>query len=189
MSVQRVVSITAVILIIVTLLGYVWSLNNWALGQETDIRRNNDGATNILGQLFPKLRELGQVRELSVTDQQRVLNTIFGDGGRASNSAIFQMITEDNERTDTTIHRQMAQIIEAERNAFRNAQTIVISVCTPYLKRLKTPIDGAILSWLGYPDKHIEEGEQPIKKLCKPIISTHAREAERTRTDNGIDLM
>lgn len=189
MSVQRIVAIVSVVFLLFTGVAYVWNLNNWALGQETDIRRNSDSALNILGGLFPKLRELGQVRELSVTDQQRVLETIFGDGGRASNQAIFQMITEDNEKTDTTIHKQMAQIIEADRNAFRNAQTIVISMCTPYLTSLKTPIDGAILKWLGYPDKHMEEGEQPIKKLCKPIISSHARDAERTRTDDGINLM
>lgn len=185
---RKIILIAAIVSPIIIVLTYLYSLNNEALTKERHIRKFSNNSLNILGGLYPKLKELNQVRELSAADERKLQEVIFGEGGRASNNAIFQMITEDNAKTDTTIHKQMAQIIEADRNAFKNAQTLLLEVCDPYLILLDTPIDGTILSWLNYPDKHMKKGQVSVLELCKPVMSSHAQEAERTRTDDGITL-
>ena len=179
----------AIVFSLLVMLGFkMYNLAVLASNSEVDARAAHSQARNVLGQLAPKLKELAQVQSMSIEDQVRLTEAVFGEDGRAGNQAAWQWIKEQNPTADVSIRKQMAQIVEGTRNDFKSSQDLIIALCQEYNRVLVHPIDGSLLSWLGYPDKKRKLEEFTYKEVCRPVVSSHAHQAASTGIDDGIDL-
>jgi len=119
----------------------LWYSNN-VYGNKAEVHINTmykQGRT-VLGQFTAKLAELAQVRVMSVDDRVRIINVVFGEGGRAANQAAWQWVQEQNPKADTAIHNKIDDVINASRDKFMNHQQSLLAICHPYQTRLDHPI-------------------------------------------------
>ena len=159
----------------------LWYSNN-VYGNKAEVHINTmykQGRT-VLGQFTAKLAELAQVRVMSVDDRVRIINVVFGEGGRAANQAAWQWVQEQNPKADTAIHNKIDDVINASRDKFMNHQQSLLAICHPYQTRLDHPIHSIFLGISGYPDKREAEFGVTVAKMCAPIESSHSKAAFET---------
>lgn len=188
LSILIVCLLTFVVLPIGTVVGLWYS--NSVQGNKSEVQINTmyKNGKNILGQFTAKLAELAQVREMSINDQVKIIEAVFGEEGRAGNKAAWQWVQEQNPKADMTIHNKIADIIDASRNKFSNHQQSLLAICQPYQTRLGHPIHSIFLGMSGYPDKRQAEFGVTVAKMCTPIESSHSKAAFETGEDNGFQF-
>ncbi len=142
---------------------------------------------NILGQVTTKMMEMAQVTEMSIDAQERLIQAIFGQEGRAGNQAAWQWVQEQNPNIDTSLFNKLADVVNASRDEFKNHQTNLLARCQNYRTLLNAPIDQFFFKFAGYPDKNMENG-YTLLKMCTPIESSHSRNAFETGIDDGINF-
>jgi len=170
---------------VVGVLGYqVYSAASTGNVEEMAIKASYKDGRNILGQYTAKLAEMAGVAEMSTAAQERIIQAVFGEGGRAGNQASWQWVQEQNPNADVSIFNQIAAIADASRNKFTNHQTGLLARCQNYETLLHAPIGQFFFKFAGYPNKNIEK-DYTIAKMCTPIESGHSQEAFGTGIDNG----
>lgn len=152
--------------------------------EEMAIKASYKDGRNILGQFTAKLAEMAGVAEMSVDAQTRVIQAVFGEGGRAGNQAAWQWVQEQNPSADVSIFNKIADIADASRNKFTNHQTGLLARCQNYETLLHAPIGQFFFRFAGYPNKNIEK-DYTVAKMCTPIESGHSQEAFGSGIDNG----
>lgn len=154
---------------------------------ETAIKATYKDGRNILGQYTAKLAELAQVRTMSVEDQERIIQAVFGEGGRAGNQASWQWVQEQNPNADISVIKDIARIMDASRNKFQNHQTSLLERCRVYEEQLGAPIGQFWFRLAGYPNKRVEK-DFTIAKMCMPIESGHSQRAFESGVDDGFQF-
>jgi len=152
--------------------------------EEMAIKASYKDGRNILGQFTAKLAEMAGVAEMSVDAQTRVIQAVFGEGGRAGNQAAWQWVKEQNPSADVSIFNKIADIADASRNKFANHQTGLLARCQNYETLLHAPIGQFFFRFAGYPNKNIEK-DYTVAKMCTPIESGHSQEAFGSGVDDG----
>jgi hypothetical protein len=184
-----VVGIVITLLVAPTLWYAVSSYQANVFGNKSEVAISAEyrNGKNILGQFTAKLAELAQVRTMSVEDQERLIQAVFGKDGRAGSKAAMQWIKEQNPKPDLTIVKKIASIIDSSRNKFMNHQTSILARCQQYETALGHPLDGYFLEGAGYPNKKLKDG-LTIEKMCTPLESSYSKEAFETGIDNGFQF-
>lgn len=148
---------------------------------EQNILATWENNENILANYGNKVVEAAQVTEMQRDDLTDVIAAAmagrYGDDG---SKAVFQMITEQNPQIDSSVYTQIQRIIEAGRNDFTTAQTILTDQRRVYKTKLGTFMGGTFLSMAGYPKIDLEK--------YKPVSTARASEAFETGIEESIKL-
>ena len=107
---------------------------------------------NILSQYYLKVEEVVQVPEMYKNDFKEVITSALEKRyGEKGSQAIFQWMNEHQINYDSSLYLKIQQIIEAGRNEFEQAQTVLIDVKRVYQTLLGSFWKGIWLKISGYP--------------------------------------
>lgn len=141
-----------IVLGLVGLGGSYVSAYNYANSLENEIVFAWENNENILAQYSQKIQEAAQITEMQRDDVARVLTgAIEARYGAEGSQATMQWIQEQNPNLDSTVYQQIMQIIEAGRNDFQMAQSMLIDKKRAYNTALGMLIQGSMMRVAGFP--------------------------------------
>lgn len=119
---------------------------------EQNIKATYENNRNILAQYGNKIAEAAQVPAMQRDDLSAVVTAALeGRYGENGSQAVFQWIQEQNPTIDSTVYVQLQRMIEAGRNEFTTAQTMLTDQKRVYETSLGSFWQGTWLGVAGYP--------------------------------------
>ena len=127
-------------------------LNNSCVAHEANIKAQHDQNKNNYDNYFKKLMEAAQVTEMYRDDMKKIYDGVMtGRYGAEGSKAMMQWIQEHNPQLDSSLYRQLQQIIEAGRNSFEADQKALIDKKRSYELTLKSFPGSMVVGVLGFP--------------------------------------
>jgi len=159
------------------------SAYNYSNKSEVGITTQRQNNKNILGQYTIKISEMVQVPTMMKNDLKEVIReAIGGRYGSDGSKATWQWIKEHNPTVDPDLYRNIQQAMEAGRNKFENAQTLLLSRCQDYEEQQGRLVRGLFIRTAGYP-------KIDYKMLCKPIVAEGTEETFSSGVDKGVKIL
>ena len=126
--------------------------NNDAVRQEQGIVAAYKSNQNVLSNYSTKVAEAVQIPAMQRDDLKEVITAALDARyGETGSKAAFQWIQEQNPNIDSSVYKQLQQIIEAGRNDFRRNQDVLLDKKRVYETKLNQFPSGFILTFLGFP--------------------------------------
>lgn len=165
------------------IIGILVSVYNTNIDHETGVNTTYKNNQNVLSSYSLKVAEAVQVPGIARDDLVKVIEAAIGGRyGSNGSQATWQWIKEQNPSVDPTLYRNLQTMIEAGRNKFENAQTILLDQCAAYEKYRGYVFSGFVSRILGFPKL------ENLNKICTPIKSDYAVEAFDTGIEKGLKL-
>lgn len=144
--------------LVIGLLGFFISVYNYGNTMENKVAASYENLDNVLSQYSLKVQEVAQIPTMYKDDLKEVFTAaIEGRYGENGSQAVFQWIQEQNPNFDSSLYKNIQQIIDAGRTEFRNEQTQFIELKRQYKTALGTLITGSVLKFAGYPKTDLEK--------------------------------
>ena len=178
--------VLAVLFTVIVLPAFVLvsSYVTWAnYGNRTEalIKATYSNNENILAEYGQKVAEVAQVPTMYRDDVMKVASAaIQGRYGADGSKAMFQMLREQNPTLDSSMYRQIQQVIESGRNDFQSAQTRLIDVERQYEVERGNVWSGLWIRMAGYPKLDLTK--------FQPITTDRAKDAFTTGVEKPIQL-
>lgn len=182
MSAGAMVAIGVVAAIVIGFfLAYV-SAYNTANRLEQTIKAEAKNNENILATYGQKVQEAAQVPGMMRDDIVAIAKAAIGGRyGENGSQAAVQMIREQNPQVDSSLYKNLQQIIEAGRDEFKTHQTRLIDAKRVYETELGSFFTGSMMHFAGYPKINLDD--------YKVVSTGRAQDAFRTgREDAPIQL-
>lgn len=134
------------------------SAYNYGNQMENQLKAAQTDNRNILAQYGQKVMEVAQVPTMYADDVQRVTKeAIEGRYGENGSQAMFQWLQEQNPQLDSSLYKQIQQVIEAGRTNFENGQRRQIDIRRQYETELGSFWSGMWLRIAGYPKVNLAD--------------------------------
>lgn len=147
---------TAAILSSMLVVSYI---NAYNLGNslEQQITSTNENNKNVLSTYYQKVQEAAQVPGMMKDDLKEVINGALASRyGADGSKAVFNMIKENYPGVvDASLYQKIQQIVEAGRDEFKVAQTVLVDQKRMYKTFLGSFWGGMMLKLAGYPKINI----------------------------------
>jgi hypothetical protein len=172
----------AVLLLLALLVGGSWyKYSVYGNTSEVKLQAMMTNNQQMLGKHSTQIAEMAQVNDMYKDDLKEVYAAAMqGRYGENGSGAVMQWLKEHNPNFDSALYTKLQQTIEANRNEFTNAQTLLIDAKAVYQTQLGNPWSGLWLSFSGYPKIKLDD--------IKIITSSHAVKAYEDGVDNGITI-
>jgi uncharacterized protein (UPF0333 family) len=159
-----------------------FSAYNYGNQTEQNLKATQQQNKNILAQYGQKVMEVAQVPTMMRDDLVKVTNAaIQGRYGQDGSKATFQWLKEQNPNLDSSLYKQIQQVIEAGRNDFQNGQERQIDLVRQYQTALGSIPRGWFLTMAGYPKINLDD--------FKIVSTDRADTAFQTKKEAPIDLI
>lgn len=157
------IALCAVAVLIVGLAGTVFasyvSAHNSAVEYEETIVARYDNGKNVLSTYYQKVQEAAQVPGMMAEDLRSVTtDALSGRYGEDGSQAVMQWIQENYPgQIDSSLYKQVQQIIESGRNDFQAEQSILIDQKRAYTTALRSFWSGTMMRMAGFPEIAMED--------------------------------
>lgn len=124
---------------------------------EQKIIATNENNKNVLSTYYQKVQEAAQVPGMMKDDLKEVINGALASRyGADGSKAVFNMIKENYPGVvDASLYQKIQQIVEAGRDEFKVAQTVLVDQKRMYKTFLGSFWGGMMLKLAGYPKINI----------------------------------
>lgn len=155
----------------------VVGINNNLVAQEEGLKAQYKQNQNVYDNYWKKLKEASQVPDMYVSDLKKVfdsaMNGRYGEGG---SKAVLQMLTEQNPQLSPDLYKQIQQMIEAGRNDFSAAQTMLLDKKMVYEKSIRTFPNSMIAPRLGFPKIDLSKIDIVTSEETEKVFETKKSE-------------
>ena len=125
---------------------------NQFVSQEQIVKAQYDQNKNNYDNYFKKVKEVCQVPEMYTEDLKKVYDSAISKRyGEKGSKAMFQFLKEHNPNFDSSIYKQVQQVIEAGRNDFEANQKTLIDKKRSYETMLQVFPKNIIAGIMGFP--------------------------------------
>lgn len=125
--------------------------NDFTTAEQTIVAQY-DQNRNDYDNMYKKFREVAQVPTMYADDLKKVYDAaIQGRYGKDGSHALMQFIKEQNPTLDGALYRQLAETIEAGRNAFEADQKSLIDRKRAYQTQVHRLPGAFVAGLLGFP--------------------------------------
>jgi hypothetical protein len=146
-------------------------------GLEAQYQANQSNYANY----FNKLKETASVPQMYVADLQKVYDGVMkGRYGADGSKAVMSFISEHNPNVDSSLYRQIQQVIEAGRNSFDADQRTLLDKRRVYQDTLGQMPGGFFAHMMGYPKVDLNK--------YNPVINDATQQAFDTKKAGPINL-
>lgn len=147
-----------VFLVVISIVGSIWSSNNDWITMEQGIKAQFDQNKNNYDNYFKTLKEVAQVPAMYVKGLKEVYyGCMTGRYGTNGSRAAFQWIKEHNPKFDASMYSKIQNIIVAGRKDFESNQKVLIDKKRLYQTEIQKFPGTVIASMLGFPKIDLEQ--------------------------------
>ncbi len=137
---------------VIGIIATIFGVNNTCVQQEQTVIAQYDQNKNNYDNYFKKLKETAQVPDMYVASFKKVYDGIMqGRYGSEGSKAAFQWIQENNPALDSSLYRQVQEVIESGRNSFEANQKSLLDKKRVYQTYLGQMPEGFFARMLGFP--------------------------------------
>jgi len=158
-----------------------FSFANKGIAIENTLDAKYEDNKNVMAGFSTKVKEIAQVAKMSADAQGKLIELAnksrYGEEG---SRAAFQFFQEQNPNVDTTLFRNLQQVIESERTRFSVAQTEMLDIKRSYKTMLDQPYSGFWLKLAGLPKTNLDK--------YTIVINDYTNSAFETKRAEAIDL-
>ena len=127
-------------------------INNTSIKFEKDIQAQYKQNQNSYDNYFKKVQESAQIPHKYADDLKGVYTAaIQGRYGKDGSKATWQWIKEHKPNLDSSLYRQIQQVIESGRNDFQSNQTTLLDKKRVYETYIATFPNSVYAGFLGFP--------------------------------------
>lgn len=154
------------------------SANNYGVTAEATLRAAKDNNKNILGQYEQRVLEMVQVPEMYKDDFKEVISSsVQGRYGANGSQAMMQWLKEHEINFDSSLYKNIQDVIAGGRKDFELAQTKMIDIRRGYETNLGYFVRGFWLRYMGFPKVNLSEYE--------PVVTTRVEEVFQNRIETA----
>jgi len=165
-------------LITFLVIGMFVEANNYGVKAEQSIIAAYDDNRNILSTYGKKVAETAQVPAMYRDDLTKVVSaSMEGRYGADGSKAAFQWLKEMNIPFDSSLYKQIQQIIESGRNDFQVGQTKLIDQKRAYQTELGKFPRSMFMSILGFPKIDLKKYDIVSDNRTEAAFDTKREEA------------
>lgn len=146
-------TVVALGLILATsVIGLIIGVNNECIRYENGIKQKYADNQNVYDNYTKKVIEAAQVTTKYAKDVEKVVTAaISGRYGKEGSKAMWQWLQENNPSLDSSVYKQIQQIIEAGRNDFTSNQTTLLDKKREYDTYRQVFPNVIVAKAFGYP--------------------------------------
>lgn len=147
-----VVSFVVLFILIIGSCSAIIGINNDFVKQEQIVKAQYEQNKNNYDNYFKKVKEVSQVPEMYTEDLKKVYDSVitkrYGSQGAKS---LFIFIREHNPNFDSSLYKQIQQVVESGRNDFEMNQKLLVDKKRVYETMLNVFPKNIVASILGFP--------------------------------------
>ena len=161
-----------------SLFGYVVSLNNDCVTNEQSVIAQYKENQNNYDNFYKKVKETAHVSEKYAADFKSIYDTMMkGRYGENGSKAIFNWIKENNPTLDSSLYKQVQQVIESGRNDFEINQKMLIDKKRVYELVLQKFPNSLFVKFLGFPKIDMTKFDIVTSEATEQAFETKKAEA------------
>jgi len=155
------------------------STNNQCVTQEATLNALKQQSASQYDTFWKSVKEVAQVPSQYSKDMKETYQGIM-DGRYKDKNPLMNWIKESNPNFDSSMYKQVQQVIESGRNDFKDTQKQMIDGAREYKTYVGKFPTSLLAGFVGYPKIKWEDFE--------PVTSDRTDGAFKTRKDEAVDV-
>lgn len=163
--------------VVFAMFGSFASFNNSCVGYENGLKAQYEQNKNNYDNFYKKVKETAQVPTMYTKEFKELYTGVMqGRYGSEGSKATFQWIQEHNPNFDSSLYKQIQQVIESGRNDFQTNQKMFLDKKRVYETYVQVFPNNVFALILGFPKIKLSDYVIVTSDNTQEVFKTHKSE-------------